>query len=303
MANLMNPHDAYNMKVFTLPDDIFGDKSKVIDPIIIHEYNAPTASFRGRSVMNKHAISLVIKGRKTMHFAEKTVNANDNELHFLSAGNCIVAIDFADQKEFRSVLIYFDNKVLNDFYVKHDAAIQRMKSRHNIGHEPYISIKKDAFIRNYIAGLQLMLKQPREMSLQMRVLKFEELMLYLFEKHPATVLSFRGAPSNVSNDLQIRRIVELNVPNSLTVDELAFLCNMSNSTFKRRFTAIYKLSPIAWFLGQKMKLAAKMLSLNEEKPSDVFYKVGYENHSSFAKSFKKFYGVTPKEFQARCLNV
>jgi AraC-like DNA-binding protein len=42
---------------------------------------------------------------------------------------------------------------------------------------------------------------------------------------------------------------------------------------------------------------AALLLRGHEKPSDVYYKVGYENHSSFTQSFKQVYGVTPKEFQ------
>ena len=101
--------------------------------------------------------------------------------------------------------------------------------------------------------------------------------------------------------LEIRKVVENNISSNLTVEELAFLCHLSPSTFKRNFARIYHTTPINWFLEQRMKMAAGMLRLQKEKPSEIFYRLGYENHSSFTKAFRKFYGVSPSEFEG--LNV
>jgi AraC-like DNA-binding protein len=48
---------------------------------------------------------------------------------------------------------------------------------------------------------------------------------------------------------------------------------------------------------------AKSLLLQNENPSEVFYKVGYESHSSFSQSFKRVQGISPKKFQERNLTV
>ena len=45
-----------------------------------------------------------------------------------------------------------------------------------------------------------------------------------------------------------------------------------------------------------MEIAASLL-LQNENPSEVFYKIGYESHSSFSQSFKQIYGISPKQFQ------
>jgi AraC-like DNA-binding protein len=89
----------------------------------------------------------------------------------------------------------------------------------------------------------------------------------------------------------------------LSVEELAFLCNTSLSTFKRRFQKIYGTSPNKWILQKRMELAKHLLEHHHEKPGDIYYKIGYENHSSFSQSFKQVYGVTPRDFQSAYLNV
>jgi AraC-like DNA-binding protein len=50
-----------------------------------------------------------------------------------------------------------------------------------------------------------------------------------------------------------------------------------------------------------MEMAKHLLQHYNEKPSEVFYKVGYENHASFSQSFKQAFGVTPKEYKIQQL--
>src|SRR4051812_3301609 len=282
------------MTIFNLPQDIFPNSETSLDDIIIHDYSAKMGSFKGKSVLHKNAISLVVSGQKTMHFAEKKVVINDDEFHFLSSGNCLASMDLSKQDIFRSILIFFDDTVLTDMYVKYDKLICNFTTKNKIDIEPYVSFKKDEFIYNYISSLLLILKGGQQISNQMKHLKFEELMLYLLENYPLKMLSFQTTKKHDFDDLEIRKTVETNIMDNLTVEELAFLCNTSVSTFKRRFVKIYNTSPNKWLLKRKMDIAAHFLENHNEKPSDVFHKLGYENHSSFTQSFKQVFGVTPK---------
>jgi len=291
------------MEVYNLPQDIFSGGDSSGEPIIMHHYEAKTGSFKGRSILHKNAISLVINGRKTMHFAETTVHVNEKEFHFLSSGNCLASMDLSGQQVFRSILVFFDDKVLTDFFVKYDALIRRNTPKEKIAAAAYVSVKKDAFIDHYIDSLLLMFRDGQPISGQMKSLKFEELMLYLLEKHPAAILSFQKKEIRHFDDLQIRKTMEANITNNLKVDELAFLCNTSLSTFKRRFEKIYHCSPNKWLLLRRMEIAARLLEDHHEKPGEIFHQLGYENHSSFTQSFRQVYGVTPKAYQLQKLNV
>ncbi|MBI1769975.1 MAG: helix-turn-helix transcriptional regulator [Bacteroidetes bacterium] len=291
------------MTIHNLPQDIFQNKRDAEESIIFHDYSAIVGSFKGKSILHKNAISLVISGEKTMHFANTTVNIKDNEFHFLSAGNCLASVSLSKRDIFRSILVFFDNKVLIDFYLKYSKTIDRLRNGTKIKSEGYISFQKDEFIYNYIDSLSLLFKSTSKISAGMKLLKFEELMLYLLEKYPAKVLSFQSSQGKNFNDLEIRKAVEANVTNSISLEELAFLCNISLSTFKRRFQNIYGTSPSKWMLQRKMEIAKNLLQHYDEKPSEVYHKVGYESHSSFAQSFKQTYGVSPKEFQLQQLTV
>jgi AraC-like DNA-binding protein len=286
--------------VFNLPQDIFHGKQKA-EGIIFHNYSAPVGSFKGKSILHMNAVSLVISGEKRMHFADKTVAVKDDEFHFLSSGNCVVSMDLSNKLIFRSILIFFDDKTLTDFYLKYSSRIATVKRKTSPGTEPYIFFQKDPFVINYIASLELLFKSHREISTEMKLLKFEELMLHLLEKHPAQLLSFQYVKAKKSQDFKIRKTVETNLTNSITIEELAFLCDISASTFKRHFVRIYGSPPSKWLLKKRMEIAKELLQHHHQKPSEVYHKVGYENHSSFTESFKQSFGITPKEFQSQQL--
>jgi AraC-like DNA-binding protein len=292
-----------SMTIFNLPEDIFPDKSMADEAIIIYEYASAGAPFKGRGVLHKNAISLVLQGEKTMRFAEKTVNTGAGEFHFLSSGNCLVSMHLSRQEIFRSILLFFDNRVLADFYNKYNGLISRMRGNKVISPEGYISFQKDGFIHNYIESLRLLLQSGRPVPVEMRLLKFEELMLHLLEKYPGSILSFQPVQQGDPEDFQLRRAVESNIISNITVEELAFLCSLSLSTFKRRFEKIYGSSPSRWILLKRMEIAKDLLLHHNEKPGEIWHKIGYETHSSFTQSFKQVYGLTPKDFQRQKLNV
>jgi AraC-like DNA-binding protein len=283
------------MEIVNLPQDIFPGEKLGPQDIVMHEYTARPRALKGRSILNGNAISLVLEGEKTMVFAEKTLHIKDDSFHMLSAGNCLASIDLSRSENFRSLLIFFPDQLLADFHVKYQERISSYIKKNPVTIEPYVSLLKDAFIKTYIASLQAMLQQP--VSQEMKRLKWEELFLYLLENYPSQFLSFQPHLRNYAAILELRKVVETNIINNLSIEELAFLCNVSVSTFKRRFQKIYGDSPSRWLLHKKMEVAARLLRNLQERPSDVFHKVGYESHSSFAQSFKQVYGKTPSQYQ------
>jgi AraC-like DNA-binding protein len=290
------------MRVVHLPADILPEGASTDDAIIFHDYTAVEGSMKGKSILHRNAISLVVNGEKTMVFAEKTLHIHHNTFHFLSAGNCLASVKLSRQGLFRSILVFFTDNVLADFYLKYDQQIRRIRGKKKIASESYVSFDKDDFVRQYIASLEWLLRAQPKLSPERKLLKLEELLLHLLETQPELLLSFAFGPKGNFDELDIRRTVETNIARNITLDELAFLCNMSVSTFKRRFTKIYGASPNKWMLSRRMELARDLLQHYHEKPSEVYHKVGYENHSSFSASFKKVFGLTPKDFQSRQLN-
>jgi AraC-like DNA-binding protein len=206
----------------------------------------------------------------------------------------------AENGLFNSLVIYFNNESLSAFRVKYNG----LASEKNEGRRkkmPFLLYRQDAFIRNYIASIEHMLQEDALKTAVFRQMKLEELLLYLLHLDPDKFYSLLPVAAT-DEEMRLRRAAEHNVCNPVTVAELAFLCNMSMSTFKRKFFKIYGTSPVQWLLQQKLQMAANLLKHPAEKPGLVFEKVGYANHSSFSQAFKKEFGITPTQYQERNMN-
>ena len=284
------------MKVYNLPHDLTPGSSLAPDDVVISGYASRQSTVRNKIILHHHMLNLLIDGRKTIAQAAGTVTVYHDEILLLAAGNCLTSEVLSDAGQFRSIILYFSSHVLEDFQVRHAALIGRL-SGPAPRKEPVVTFAKDAFIRNYIESLSLLLAAPGLLTPEIRRLKLEELLLYLVQTAPAGLDSFRAGPADAAPELVLRKVVETHVARPVTVEELAFLAHMSLSTFQRRFVGIYGLPPQKWLLKQRMQLAADLLLHHHQPPSNVYQQVGYESHSSFSEAFRKTFGLSPTAFR------
>lgn len=273
-----------------------------MDTLSIHDYVSDRQAPRNKIFLPQNLISLLEQGEKVVYYANSKTVITDNQFAILSSGNCLMTEKLPVNNHYRSLMLFFDNTALATFFIKYASIIDKIPSKPDRPNQPFVVFEKDEFIRTYITSLKLIQSKPASFSEKIIELKFEELMLHLLEKYPNEMLAFQVKNQEKYSDFEIRKAVELNITNNLTLEELAFLCNTSVSTFKRKFVKLYHVVPSQYFLQQKMEMA-KTLLLQNENPGEVYYKVGYENHSSFSKSFKQVYGISPKQFQQQNMDV
>ncbi|HWV70572.1 MAG TPA: AraC family transcriptional regulator [Pseudosphingobacterium sp.] len=269
---------------------------KGMNHVSILQYDSDVASVNAKIELRQHLFSFLLEGQKSVQYAGTQVKINPNEFLLLSAGNCLMSEKIAAPGgRYRSMLLFFDNKLLSDFFIRHSKVPQVSASSNQ--EDPFLVFEKDAFLKNFIESLGFMLATGKPLSAELQKVKLEELLLYLSERYPDKIKRLRHATHKDDDDLLIRQAITANIYNSVTIEELAFLCHMSLSTFKRRFAKIYGISPNKWLIEKRMQIAAQLLKKGECKASDLYLKLGYENLSSFIQSFKQVHGVTPKQYQ------
>jgi len=288
------------MEVYNLPHDLLPEGSPAPTDIYIRSYASQQPSVKNKMMLHWNMLNLLIDGRKTIIQATGAVTVYQDEILLMAAGNCLTSELLSDAGQFRSILLYFSNQMLEDFHVRHAARLRQPTTGPS---SPLVTFAKDDFIRNYIESLRLLLAAPTPLSPEIRQLKLEELLLYLLHTAPDGLRTFWLHPRTSPPELMLRQVVETHVTQPITVEELAFLCHMSVSTFQRKFAAIYGQSPQKWLLHQRMQHAAALLHYQHQQPSDVYQQVGYESHSSFSEAFKRTFGVSPKAFKQQRLAV
>src|SRR5258708_17760700 len=259
------------MEILAIPQDIFIQDGQCLpfEKIAIRVYDTDSPSRKTRITLTKNLFSFLLDGEKTVHYSGKTIRIDPGQFLLLAGGNCLMSEKLSTNGHYGSLLLFFDDTLLDDFFLKYGSMIRRMGARGHAVKEPVVCFEKDAVIRNYLNSLQLMLESEKTMPREMQLLKFEELMLYLAEKYPESLLSFQAERQVDLSDQQLKNTVENNLHNHISVEELAFLCNTSLSTFKRRFARLYGTSPNKWILQKRMELAATLLQHHHKQPHEL----------------------------------
>lgn len=164
----------------------------------------------------------------------------------------------------------------------------------NIPERFLVVIENDEFIHSFVTSLSSILKLNATTATPLLSIKFEEIMLYLAHKYGTTFLHYLKGLVSPEHNSTFRKIVEANVHSNLSLTEIAFLANMSLSTFKRHFEKDYQENPGKWFRQKRLHQAKFLLEKGDKYASEIFSDFGYNNLSNFSSAFKNEFGYSPK---------
>jgi len=87
------------------------------------------------------------------------------------------------------------------------------------------------------------------------------------------------------------------------MDALAEQVGLGSRTFKRRFKLATGENPITYLQRIRVELAKGKLEKTTESINNIIWSVGYEDISSFRQLFKRFTGLTPKDYRQKFANL
>ncbi|EDM34804.1 transcriptional regulator ExsA [Pedobacter sp. BAL39] len=262
----------------------------------LFEYVQENQIPRSKILLSYNLISFLEQGEKVVYYAGDKTSIGNDSCAILCSGKYLMTEKLPLNGSYQSTMLLFDNSLFNQFSTKYAAVIDEIPRSGVKPNAPFAVFQKDPFITAFITSLKLIKVRQTAFAEKMLELKFEELMLHLLEKYPNKILALKYNNQETPADLEIRKAVEQNITDNLSLTELSFLCNQSLSTFKRNFVKLYGENPSSYFLKRRMEMAKTLLI--HEHPSEVYLKLGYENHSSFSKSFKQIHGVSPSQFKS-----
>ena len=82
----------------------------------------------------------------------------------------------------------------------------------------------------------------------------------------------------------------------ITNDRLAEITGMSNVYFRKLFTAVMGVSPIAYVHRFRIQKAKEMLKSDYGTLTDVAQSLGYSSLYDFSRDFKKHTGIAPSKY-------
>lgn len=91
-------------------------------------------------------------------------------------------------------------------------------------------------------------------------------------------------------------LIRENYKTLITLDDMANATGMSPKYFCHMFKQLTHYTPIEYLLNYRIEFAKYLLSTKKMQVSDVSIQTGFNSTAYFIKIFKKFTGVTPKQY-------
>lgn len=95
--------------------------------------------------------------------------------------------------------------------------------------------------------------------------------------------------------------IKANIGQQINIKELSKSVCMSASALYRNFKRELGMSPVEFMLKEKIKYAKRLLNDPYIKINEVSFASGFENCNYFIRLFRKYEGITPKQYQQRSL--
>ncbi len=259
--------------------------------VFFHPYTNGGMSIRTQVMLTHHLLSLVQEGEKEVLVASKRERMDASRLVLLAATAGIMSEHGLHGRPMRSMLLFFSPAFLVEFCARHSIKPGKRSTE-------LLALPQDDYTRHFARSIELLGCDQLNGSAALCRTKAEEILLCLSTRHVDAVADLLSTSLKDRDTLSLRFIVAQHQDSNLSVSELAFLCHMSVSTFKRRFQEAYAMPPGKYLHERRMQRAKSMLEC-KQRPSDIYHTLGYESLSAFSTEFKKHFGVTPTSVEAQ----
>ncbi|MEO5789596.1 MAG: helix-turn-helix domain-containing protein [Gelidibacter sp.] len=276
------------MPIENIPE-IYAVKQSNIPDLFVYDFKMTSDVVKSKVNLSMNMFSFLQEGKKQVHFANTSMAVNNKQSLLLKKGNWLWTELLDTDAIYYCKLFFFSEKKLTEFLSKYTNDVKPYKEE-----VPYFVIENDNYLAAFITSLSSDTFQNHSYSNALLSLKFEEIMLYLLNKYGSNFEYYLR--SLISKEVSpFKNIVESNVHSNLKLEEIAFLCHMSLSTFKRHFTSEYKEPPGKWLQDKRLQKAKELLEAGDLKASDIYLDIGYNNLSNFSVAFKNKFGVSPTD--------
>lgn len=265
---------------------------------MIFEKTVLKAPFRMTSAMPDEACFLyVLAGEQRVYAASKTERLKPRDAILMRCGMYMGEwLQSADYENCETMTVHLYPEVLRKLY---ENEIPDFIKKHfeQGAPAPIHLLRSDTLIDNYIQSMKFYFENPALVDDELVKLKLKELILLLLKTEKSRTLieliSGLFSPQNYT----IREVVEANLYTGLSVAELAHLAYHSLSTFKREFSRLFGQPPARYLKAKRLERAASLLSVTDNRISEVAYECGFHDVMTFSKSFAKAFGQSPSHFR------
>lgn len=126
----------------------------------------------------------------------------------------------------------------------------------------------------------------------------QQLIHYLLQNEPEPE---KPLPNQAVFD-KAKEFVTHNLTELITVEQLAAVVGLGIRQTQRLFKSGLNTTPTAFVLAIKLEHAAQLLTTTQKNVAEVAYAVGFSDPSYFSRTFKRYFGIAPSDYQKQKLS-
>ncbi len=266
---------------------------EISEILLVHQYTG-TPHFEFKQYINGrkyYGLTYATSGKVLYHSNDQNFYVTSGDVVFLPAGSA-----------------YWLSNAINENY-HHITVNFNIKS----------SITTEKIIENIINTTELTVLHPQnKLSFDQ---SFNKLITFWTEKNPGYMLLcrcilyqilydfltenilFNVNPKNISLIHPAKEYIDNFYMKQIKNEELASMCDLSVTHFRRLFTELYGFSPIEYLTKVRIDRAKDMLLYNLYSIDEIATHIGIDDINYFNRLFKKKVGTTPIQFKKQMLSL
>jgi AraC-like DNA-binding protein len=146
-----------------------------------------------------------------------------------------------------------------------------------------------------ILRLMRMSRTPEAISILYPSVMREICYWLLSGPHGGEICKLALPESNIERVVKAISLLHVNFAQTLRVDQLAEVANMSSSSFHQHFKALTSMSPLQFQKQLRLLEARRLMVAEAANVAEAAYQVGYESASQFSREYSRTFGVAPKQ--------
>lgn len=252
-----------------------------------------TKGLKGTMFLEDHLLLFVLEGTYTVRFGSQEYIVRKNEMVLLQKS---IVIEYDKSGEAGSdyvldyMMFFLKEELLTEFIQMTD-----LESNYPSALVPISVNKVNDRLMNYIHSLKPYFKETDTIRDGLIKIKLLELLFDVADADEQFLYQFLQLKRTKRKS--ITEVVEQNITNPISLNDLAYLSGRSLSAFKRDFQEIYNTSPLRWIRNRRLDIAKELLLHTSLSVTDVCFSTGFENAAHFSKAFKERFGVAPSTYK------
>lgn len=256
------------------------------------------APFKIPNPMPEEACFLyMLDGQINYTTQNQAVSIPKNDAVLLKCGNYFSQLkNDSNNKTHQIIIIHFHPQILQTIYKTDLPKIFQTPNFVN----PKIDLdvfSNDFLIQKYIESLLFYFENPTLVNEDILVLKLKEIILLLCQTQNASTVQQILSQLFSPNSFTFKQIIESNIYSNCSLEDFAMMTNLSLSSFKREFKKQYNDTPANYIRNRKLDKAAELLTISEERITDIAFDCGFNDLANFSHLFTEKNHCSPSAFR------